>query len=177
MGNFFVKDWNGAPFELFGTAHLIGLAFIALVNVYLVYFRDHSSAVARRNFRYGLAVVLLLNEIAWHLWNWATGQWTLQTMLPLHLCSVLVWLSAYMVISKELRHLRVRLPVGHCRCSAGPTDAGRRYLRVSTLSLLPNHPLPRSYRYSRALHDHRRRIPPHVAIGAARACGKLPLHA
>ncbi len=101
MGNFFAKDWSGAPFELFGTAHLIGLALIALFNVYLIYFRDHSSATARRNLRYGLAAVLVLNEVAWHLWNWKIGQWTIQTMLPLHLCSVLVWLCAYMLITKN----------------------------------------------------------------------------
>ncbi|HOU13125.1 MAG TPA: TIGR02206 family membrane protein [Anaerolineae bacterium] len=101
MGNFFAKDWNGAPFELFGTAHLIGLALIALCNVCLIYFRDHSSATARRNFRYALAAILIVNEFAWHLWNWSIGQWTIQTMLPLHLCSVLVWLSAYMLVAKS----------------------------------------------------------------------------
>lgn len=101
MGNFFAKDWPGAPFELFGTAHIIGLVLIALCNVYLIYFRDHSSATARRNFRYGLAAILVLNEIAWHLWNWSIGEWTIQKMLPLHLCSVLVWLSAYMLVAKS----------------------------------------------------------------------------
>ncbi len=43
--------------------------------------------------------MLLVNEAAWHIWNLVTGQWTVQTMLPLHLCSVLVFLSAYMLLS------------------------------------------------------------------------------
>lgn len=101
MGNFFGKDWAGAPFELFGTAHLIALALVALANMALFYVRDHASETARRNIRYGLAIFLIINEIAWHLWNWSIGQWTIQTMLPLHLCSVLVWLSAYMLITKN----------------------------------------------------------------------------
>lgn len=101
MGNFFAKDWTGAPFKLFGTAHLIALALVALANVALLYVRDHAGATARRNIRYGLAILLIINEFAWHLWNWTTGQWTVQTMLPLHLCSALVWLSAYMLITKN----------------------------------------------------------------------------
>jgi hypothetical integral membrane protein (TIGR02206 family) len=54
---------------------------------------------ARRRFRYTLAVILLVNEAAWHLWNYATGQWTVQTMLPLHMCSILVFLSAYLLVT------------------------------------------------------------------------------
>ncbi len=101
MGNFFAKDWTGAPFELFGTAHLIALALVALVNVALLTIRKHAGETARRNIRYGLAILLVINEIAWHLWKWSIGEWTVQTMLPLHLCSVLVWLSAYMLITKN----------------------------------------------------------------------------
>ena len=101
MGNFFGKAWTGAPFELFGTAHLIGLAFVALANVALFALRNRAGATARRNIRYGLAIFLVINEFAWHLWNWSIGEWTVQTMLPLHLCSALVWLSAYMLITKN----------------------------------------------------------------------------
>ncbi|HEX2989034.1 MAG TPA: TIGR02206 family membrane protein, partial [Anaerolineales bacterium] len=36
-------------------------------------------------------------------WNLVTGRWTLQTMLPLHLCSVLVWVGAYMLMTKSCR--------------------------------------------------------------------------
>jgi hypothetical integral membrane protein (TIGR02206 family) len=101
MGQFFSLDWNGAPFQLFGTYHLIALGIILLVNVWLFYFKGHSSETARRNFRYGLAVVLVIDELGWHYWNWSTGQWTIQTMLPLHVCSVLVWLGAYMLVKKN----------------------------------------------------------------------------
>jgi hypothetical integral membrane protein (TIGR02206 family) len=35
------------------------------------------------------------------LWNAFTGQWTIQTMLPLHLCSMLVWTGALMLVTKN----------------------------------------------------------------------------
>ena len=98
---FFAKDWHGAPFELFGPAHLTALAVIFLINILIVYLRNNFSPRARLATRYTLAALLLINETGWHLWNYSIGQWTIQTMLPLHLCSLLVFASAYMLITKS----------------------------------------------------------------------------
>lgn len=101
MNDFFAGlEYTGAPFALFGTPHLIALGIVLLANVALVLLRTASERT-KTTFRYGLAAVLVLNELAWHLWNWKVGQWTLQTMLPFHLCSALIWLSAYMLITKN----------------------------------------------------------------------------
>lgn len=99
MSQFFVKDYLGAPFELFGTAHLVALAIVVAILMMVVIRRRRFSPSGRIRFRYFVAALLILNEIAWHAWNYFTGQWTVQTMLPLHLCSVLVWVSAYMLIT------------------------------------------------------------------------------
>lgn len=48
-----------------------------------------------------MAGVLWANEIAWHLWHVLTGQWTIQTMLPLHVCSLLVWTGALMLVTRN----------------------------------------------------------------------------
>ncbi len=101
MGELFARDYTGAPFALFGTYHLIALALIALLNLSFIWWEGRIGETVRRNFRYGLAAVLIIDELGWHLWNAATGQWALQTMLPLHLCSVFVFLSAYMLITKN----------------------------------------------------------------------------
>ena len=50
-----------------------------------------------------LALILVSNEIAWHYWNYVVGKWTIQTMLPLHLCSLLVWFGAFMLVTKNYR--------------------------------------------------------------------------
>lgn len=101
MIQYFLKDYTGAPFELFGIAHLTALAMIALINIFIISFRTQFTPNGRKIFRYLTAAILLLNEIAWHLWNYFIGQWTVQTMLPLHLCSVLVFVSAVMLINKN----------------------------------------------------------------------------
>lgn len=101
MDQFFARDYQGAPFILFGSAHLIALLVVILFNVLLVAFHKRIPARGRVVLRYSLAALLLVNEAAWHIWNWTTGQWTLQTMLPLHLCSVFVFASAYMLIRRS----------------------------------------------------------------------------
>lgn len=101
MSQFFVKDYAGAPFELFGRAHLTALALVLLVNLLVVANRKRFTPRGMQIFRYVLAAILVLNEIGWHLWNYSIGRWSIQTMLPLHLCSVLVWTSAAMLLTRS----------------------------------------------------------------------------
>jgi len=100
MTGIFAVDWH-TPFELFGRVHLITLAIIAGFNLSFLWFRNHSTPRSRRIFRWVIAGVLLVNEAAWHIWNILAGTWTIQTMLPLHLCSVFVYLSAYMLVTRS----------------------------------------------------------------------------
>jgi hypothetical integral membrane protein (TIGR02206 family) len=101
MSQFFAKDYTGEPFELFGPAHLVALGVVLLCIYLTIAFRNDFTPRGKARFRYTLAAILVVNELAWHTWNAFTGQWTIQTMLPLHLCSVLVWLSAYMLITRN----------------------------------------------------------------------------
>jgi hypothetical integral membrane protein (TIGR02206 family) len=103
MGEFFGKDWSGDPFILFNAPHLTALGIILLINLLIIVFRQRFNPRGKVVLRYTLAVTLVIVEISWHLWNYAIGAWTLQTMLPFHLCSALVWLSAYMLVTKNYR--------------------------------------------------------------------------
>jgi hypothetical integral membrane protein (TIGR02206 family) len=85
MVQFFAKDYAGAPFKLFGVPHLVALGAIAW----------------RAPFRTALAALLVTQELLLHGWKWATGQWSIQEQLPLHLCSVMIWLSAAMLVAQS----------------------------------------------------------------------------
>jgi hypothetical integral membrane protein (TIGR02206 family) len=101
MDGIFGKDWSGAPFVLFGPDHLLALGLIILFNILLVVFGRRTHEKGRKVIRWTLAGILLVDEALWHLWNITTGQWSLQTTLPFHLCSVFVFLSAYMLIARN----------------------------------------------------------------------------
>ena len=103
MDSIFSGEWNGDPFILFGSYHLSALGVIVLVNILLVYFGRGWSESTRTKFRWGLAVLLIGDELLWHIWNIQAGLWNVQTMLPFHLCSVLVYVSAYMLVTKNYR--------------------------------------------------------------------------
>ena len=126
MSQFFVKDYTGAPFELFGLAHLVALALVVLVNLIVIINRKRFTPRGKLIFRNGLAAVLVVNELAWHLWNYSIGQWTIQTMLPLHMCSVFVWLTAYMLYTRnyQIYELAYFLGVGGAMQALITPDAG-----------------------------------------------------
>ena len=102
MDQFFVGDWKGPTFELFGTAHLVALGVLVLFNLYLLRFK-HASDSTKGAIRWILALILWGNEFAWHWWNYSIGKWNIQTMLPLQICSILVWLGAWMLVTKSYR--------------------------------------------------------------------------
>ena len=102
MENFFAGNYPGPAFEFLGTAHIAALICLALLNLYLVRFRNADEKTKGR-LRWTLALILWGNEIGWHYWNYAVGKWTIQTMLPLQVCSILVWLGALMLVTKNYR--------------------------------------------------------------------------
>jgi hypothetical integral membrane protein (TIGR02206 family) len=100
MSQFFTANYTGPAFVLFGSFHLAALACIVALNLFLLQLRN-SSESTKHNIRWTMALVLWGNEIGWHIWNAAVGRWTIQTMLPLHVCSILVWLGALMLVTKS----------------------------------------------------------------------------
>lgn len=101
MGQYFAKDYSGASFELFGTGHLTALGVILLLCLAFFPLQYRLDERHKKNIRYMLAGILFVNEISWHLWAAYWGLWTIQTMLPLHMCSVMVWSSLYMLLTKH----------------------------------------------------------------------------
>nr|CRH05951.1 conserved membrane protein of unknown function [Candidatus Magnetococcus massalia] len=101
MNPFFAVDYHGPAFQLFGWAHLAMLGLIALGLTGLIRWGGRLPTHLRLPMRYGFALLLTANELFWHLWVWGAGQWQVQTMLPLHFCSIAVILSVILLITKN----------------------------------------------------------------------------
>jgi len=101
MGPFITHDYLGEPFHLFGTIHLLTIGLIILLSVLLYQFRGRFTERGKLIFRYGATIIILLNEIFWHIWNIAGGTWNIQKLLPLWVCSVLIWLIPFLLLSKN----------------------------------------------------------------------------
>jgi uncharacterized membrane protein YwaF len=72
-----------------GTAHLAALLTLILLNLFLL--RDRKKDEKERaKTRWMLAIILLVDESAWHVWNIVNGTWNVHEHLPLHACSILI---------------------------------------------------------------------------------------
>jgi hypothetical integral membrane protein (TIGR02206 family) len=125
MDQFFAYDYHGAPFELFGTAHLAFLLVVA-AGLFSLRFLRGKSEKTLRTFRYLLIFFSVTNELAYHIWALYWGHWTIQTMLPLHLCSFFVIINAVMLWKKNFRlyEYSIFLGVGGAMQALLTPDAG-----------------------------------------------------
>jgi hypothetical integral membrane protein (TIGR02206 family) len=101
MGQFFARDYTGAPFELFGPAHLAFLAFLVFAYILLYAFRDKFSDRQKIFLRWFLAVWMVANELAYHAWHIYYGIWSIRYQLPLHICSIMVFAGAFMLVTRN----------------------------------------------------------------------------
>jgi len=101
VADYFRPDYTGGAFELFGVSHAATILFFAAIGLFLIKAGQTREANWRRATRYGLAAVLLVNELSWHVWNAVYGSWAIQTMLPLHMCSIMVWVTIYVLATER----------------------------------------------------------------------------
>lgn len=101
MGQYFIKDYTGGAFVLYGTGHIIALVIITTICLSFIYFRNVWGEKEKKFFRYFAVTILILNELAWHTWCVYWGVWSIKTNLPLHLCSICLWLTIFMLFTRN----------------------------------------------------------------------------
>lgn len=84
----------GVGFALFGPLHLIELGLCVLLTLLCALRYRRAGETARRNLRVTFAVLLILDEVFKHAMLLLGGRW-LPAYLPLHLCSINVFLVAF----------------------------------------------------------------------------------
>jgi hypothetical integral membrane protein (TIGR02206 family) len=105
IAELFARDYTGGPFILFGRDHLIALTIVALVCLGVYLFRERwRTERSKRNTRLGLLAVIYLCEGSWHIWMLAIGDWNIQVMLPLWLCSVTAWTMPLLLVWRNYRY-------------------------------------------------------------------------
>jgi len=55
----------------------------------------------RRLVRRSLAALLVANELFWHAWHVYHDLWSVETLLPLNLCNLMVFLAAWVLLTKD----------------------------------------------------------------------------
>lgn len=101
MEKYFSLVYEGPEFQLFGTPHLIAIGIITAFCLSFLYFRKVWGEKERKIVRWTFAIVLVVNELSLHVWSVYWGIWDMRTLLPLHLCSLILWLTPIMLVTKN----------------------------------------------------------------------------
>jgi len=119
MQKYFDYNYEGPAFDVFGPGHLLALSIIMGIIVFLVWGWRNPGEEAKRRARFVLGGIILIVESSWHVWNLANDTWNVQRHLPLHTCSMGVWLSIVMLTTRSYRLYEILYFVG----IAGATQA------------------------------------------------------
>jgi hypothetical integral membrane protein (TIGR02206 family) len=98
---FFGSDYSGMGPGIYSAQHFIylGISFLILLILYFVFRTKSLSA------RWGVIKVLTFLLIAWfiglHIWNSFTGFFTAEGILPVHMCSYMIFFIPIAVFTKN----------------------------------------------------------------------------
>ncbi|WP_336759182.1 YwaF family protein [Paenibacillus sp. USHLN196] len=98
-----LDPYDAELFILFSTSHIVTISGIAVLIVLLFLLRHRLrlwSERARRTLRIVLACIMFGCEIVLQLWYIYGGIWSLQTSLPLELCSLSLLLSGVLLLTR-----------------------------------------------------------------------------
>ncbi|MGQ8870803.1 YwaF family protein [Paenibacillus sp. TSA_86.1] len=99
-----IDPYDAEPFAAFSTSHIVSMIIIAALVILLFLFRDRLRFMSERTSRLvrnGLAGFMIGCEIVLQLWYVYGGIWSLQTSLPLELCSLSLLLSALLLLTRK----------------------------------------------------------------------------
>jgi hypothetical integral membrane protein (TIGR02206 family) len=99
VGPYFAYTYGGPAFVQLGVAH-IG-ALLLIMSLALASWKLPLKKEQRRVVRWTLAALLVINELGWHAWHIFYGIWTVQALLPLNLCNLMVFASAWTLVTKN----------------------------------------------------------------------------
>jgi hypothetical integral membrane protein (TIGR02206 family) len=101
-------------FEAFSPAHGLGIAIAAIIVIGIIVFRTRlrdTGSRANRNARYALVAILVGCELSLQAWYGITNNWGLHS-LPFQLCSIMMWLSALLLLTRSRKLYEVTFFLG-----------------------------------------------------------------
>ncbi|MTV48715.1 TIGR02206 family membrane protein [Heliobacillus mobilis] len=90
-----------SPFILFSPSHITVLVLLFLTSLALYILRKDLNEKSKQTIRYTLAFILFFQELFIQGWNIASGTWSADSSLPLHLCNVTALLCGIMLLNRS----------------------------------------------------------------------------
>nr|WP_263327846.1 TIGR02206 family membrane protein [Neobacillus sp. Marseille-Q6967] len=88
-------------FEMFTISHFVIIAFLFLVIAVIYLNREKMKNPKWRRIEIAFAVSLLVIESGYHLWMIVTDSWDVSHAIPLELCSISLFLSVILLLTRK----------------------------------------------------------------------------
>jgi len=99
----FDANYSDNPFHFFSSSHYNALIILVILYLFLFLYRNKikNNLALDNKLRITIASLLILQEIAFNLWRYFNGIWSVANSLPLHLCGISIILSAIMLLNNK----------------------------------------------------------------------------
>lgn len=92
------KDYQ---FHMFSASHAAVLAILVLGSLILYFNRGKLNMVKWRKAEVGIAISLIVMELAYHIWLAVHGIWYVSDSIPVELCSISLILSILLLLTRK----------------------------------------------------------------------------
>lgn len=102
LSAFFSYNESNTTFQIFSWNHIVPLLVI-IMGVLLIYLFRKKIQVSKheKKIRYSIAILAILTEVSFQLWQMIHGHWNFAESLPLHLCRLTNYLGIYLMFTKN----------------------------------------------------------------------------
>ncbi len=97
----FGKDNRSFDFDMFSLSHFVVLALFIIITVFIFLNRNKWSSKKWRKNEVGIAISLILFEIANQVWMYVNGIWRVGRSLPLELCNIGLILCVILLFTRK----------------------------------------------------------------------------
>lgn len=107
MGELYSFNREAYPFVMFSLEHIMMLVITVVLVIGLYFFREKIRNQLRRSVKLILVTLLILSEATFQMWFIIHDRWDITINLPLQLCSISLYLCAWMLITKSYKVFEV----------------------------------------------------------------------
>lgn len=99
----FFDSHSTESFHAYSIAHFVQISILLVLAILMFAFRFsiRRTTSAKKVIRYLLISILIVSELTLNIWYIAQGKWSIQTSLPLELCSVTLLLAIVMLFTRS----------------------------------------------------------------------------
>jgi hypothetical integral membrane protein (TIGR02206 family) len=112
MSKYIAEEYD-VPFVLFSSVHIITLLLIFFTIMLIYLFRSWlRKKLVNIIVRYILACILIISEISLAWWLFYIDSWAVSSSLPLHISSISLLLSAFLLVTRSYKLFEITYFIG-----------------------------------------------------------------